>query len=325
MRAQVVHELGGAEQLAFEEVDDPTAASGEVLIGVEAIGLNFPDLLMIKGIYQYRPELPFVPGAEASGTVLEIGEGVDHVAVGDRVIGSNVTGAMAEQFVAPATNVFRLPHAVSMQHGACLAMAYGTSYHALVDRAHLQAGETLLITGASGGVGSAAIQIGKALDARVIAAVGSEEKVAVARALGADETINYSTESLKDRTKELTGGEGADVIYDPVGGDTFLECLRCINWKGRILVVGFASGDIPKAPMNLPLLKGCSIVGVFWGAFAGREAEKNAANFAQVFEWAVDGTISPHISATYSLADAPDALTALATRTATGKVVLTVP
>ena len=325
MLAQVVHELGGVDQLRYEETQDLAPEAGQVLMGVEAVGLNFPDLLTIQGLYQYRPDLPFVPGAEAAGTVLALGDGVSHVGVGDRVIGSNLHGAMAEQFLVPANNVFHLPDDVTMEHGAAISMAYGTSYHALVDRALLKADETLMITGASGGVGSAAIQIGRALGARVIAGVGSEEKAEVARSLGADETINYTTESLKDRAKELTGGAGADVIYDAVGGDVFLECLRCINWEGRILVVGFASGDIPKAPMNLPLLKGCSIVGVFWGAFASRSPDQNRANFAQLFEWASAGTIAPHISATYPLAAAAEALTVLATRTATGKVLLTVP
>ena len=221
--------------------------------------------------------------------------------------------------------MFRLPDGVDATTGAGIAMTYGTSYHALVDRADLQRGETLMITGAAGGVGSAAIQIGKAMGARVIAAVGTDEKAEVVRSLGADEAIVYSRESLKDRTKELTSGAGADVIYDAVGGDTFLECLRCINWGGRILVVGFASGDIPQAPMNLPLLKGCSIVGVFWGSFAGREPERNRANFARIFEWIADGVLEPHISATYPLAEAPAALASLAARQATGKVVLTVP
>lgn len=325
MKANVIHELGGIDALRYEDVDEPQAGKGEVLIAVEAVGLNFPDLLMIAGQYQFRPELPFVPGTEAAGTVVAVGDGVEHVGVGDRVIGSHLTGAMAERFVAPATNVFALPETVPMEAGAGIAMTYGTSYHALVDRARLQDGETLMITGASGGVGSAAIQIGKALGARVIAAVGSDDKAEVARNLGADETIVYSRESLKDRTKELTGGAGADVIYDAVGGDTFLECLRCINWGGRILVVGFASGDIPSAPMNLPLLKGCSIVGVFWGSFAAREPERNRANFEHLFAWASEGVIEPHISATFPLEDARSALHLLATRQATGKVVLTVP
>ena len=232
MKAQVVYEFGGIEGLRYEEIDPPVPGSGEVLIGVEAVGLNFPDLLMIGGLYQFRPRLPFVAGAEAAGRVLAVGEGVDHVATGDRVMGFNLLqGAMAEQFAVPADKVFALPGGITMEQGACMALTYGTGYHALIDRAHLASGETLLITGASGGVGSAGIQIGKALGARVIAAVGSEAKAEVAAGLGADETINYTVESLKDRTKELTDGVGADVIYDPVGGDTFLECLRCINWE----------------------------------------------------------------------------------------------
>ena len=210
-----------------------------------------------------------------------------------------------------------------MEQGACISLTYGTGYHALVDRAHLAPGETLLITGATGGVGSAGIQIGKALGARVIAAVSSEAKAEVARELGADETINYSIESLKNRAKELTDGRGADVIYDPVGGDTFLECLRCINWEGRLLVVGFTSGRIPKAPMNLPLLKGCSIVGVFWGAFADRNPDRNRANFTRLLEWTANGTIEPRISARYPLESAVEALSTIAARQATGKVILT--
>ena len=323
MKAHVVHEFGRIEGLSYEEIDPPVPGPGEVLVGVEAVGLNFPDLLMIKGLYQHRPRLPFVAGAEAAGKVLAVGEGVGHVAEGDRVMGFNLLqGAMAEQFAVAADKVFALPDGVTMEQGACMALTYGTGYHALVDRARLSPGETLLITGASGGVGSAGIQIGKALGARVVAAVSSEPKAEAATQLGADETINYTVESLKDRTKELTGGVGADVIYDPVGGDTFLECLRCINWEGRILVVGFTSGRIPKAPMNLPLLKGCSIVGVFWGAFADRNPEGNRANFARLLDWTAAGIIEPRISARFPLESAVEALSAIAARQVIGKVVL---
>ena len=323
MRAHLVYEFGGIGGLRYEEVEAPVPGTGEVLIGVQAVGLNFPDILMIGGLYQHRPRLPYVPGAEAAGQVLAVGEGVTHVEEGDRVIGFNLlSGAMAEQFVVAADQVFTLPDAVTMEQGACMALTYGTGYHALVDRARLAPGENLLITGASGGVGSAGIQIGKALGARVIAAVSSEAKAEVARGLGADETVNYTVESLKERTKELTGSVGADVIYDPVGGDTFLECLRCINWEGRILVVGFTSGRIPKAPMNLPLLKGCSIVGVFWGAFADRYPDRNRANFGRLLEWAADGTIEPRISARFPFESAVEALSTIAARKATGKVVL---
>lgn len=324
MKGNMVYEFGPIEGLRYEDIDPPVPGPGDVLIGVEAVGLNFPDILMIRGLYQDRPPLPFVPGAEAAGRVLAVGDDVTHVDVGDRVMGFNLLrGAMAEQFPVAAGKVFPLPDAVTMEQGACISLAYGTGYHALVDRAQLAPGETLLITGATGGVGSAGIQIGKALGARVIAAVSSDAKAEVARELGAHETINYTVESLKNRTKELTDGRGADVIYDPVGGDTFLECLRCINWEGRILVTGFTSGRIPKAPMNLPLLKGCSIVGVFWGLFVDRSPDRNRANFTHLLNWAADGTIEPRVSARFPLESAVEALSIIAARKVTGKVVLT--
>ena len=324
MKAQMVHEFGPITGLRYEDIDPPLPGRQEVIIGVEAVGLNFPDILMIGGLYQERPQLPFVPGAEAAGRVIAIGEDVTHVGIGDRVIGFNLLrGAMAEQFPVPGEKVYALPDEVSMEQGACISVTYGTGYHALVDRAHLARGETLLVTGATGGVGSAAIQIGKALGARVIAATGSDAKAGAARELGADETINYTVESLKERTKELTGGLGADVIIDSVGGDTFLECLRCINWEGRILVVGFASGAIPKAPMNLPLLKGCSIVGVFWGTFADRSPEQNRANFNRLLDWTAAGIIAPRISARFPLESSVEALSTIAARRVIGKVVLT--
>jgi NADPH2:quinone reductase len=325
MRAQVVHELNGIESLRWEEVDDPQPAAAEVEIGVRAAALNFPDLLIVQGLYQMRPELPFSPGAEAAGDVLSVGDGVTAFSPGDRVIGYSSHGAMAERFVVPAHQVFALPDELSYEKGAALAMTYGTSYHALFDRAHLRSGETLLVTGATGGVGSAAIQLGKAAGARVIGAVGSQAKADAARRFGADDVALYGEgHSLKEQIKDLTGGNGADVIYDAVGGDVFLETLRCVAWEGRILVVGFTSGTIPQAPMNLPLLKGCSIVGVFWGDFARRDPTANAANFAQVFEMAVDGRIDPIISETFPLERAPEALGLLASRKAIGKVVLTV-
>ncbi len=324
MKAQVVHEFGAIGGLRYENIESPVPGRGEVVIGVEAVGLNFPDILMIGGLYQDRPRLPFVAGAEAAGRVLAIGREVTEVSVGDRVIGYNLlSGAMAERFAVSEERVFVLPEEVTMEQGACVALTYGTGYHALVDRARLKPGETLLITGATGGVGSAGIQIGKALGARVIAAVSSDDKAEAARELGADETINYTVESLKKRTKQLTEGQGADVIYDPVGGDTFLECLRCINWEGRILVAGFTSGRIPKAPMNLPLLKGCSIVGVFWGAFAERSPQRNRANFDRLLRWATEGTIAPRISARFPLESAVDALSTIADRSVVGKVILT--
>ena len=326
MKAHMIYEFGPIEGLRYEDVDPPAPGPGEVLIGVEAVGLNFPDILMIGGLYQDRPPLPFVAGAEAAGRVLAVGPEVIHVSAGDRVMGFNLlNGAMAEQFVVAADKVYVLPDEVTMEQGACMALTYGTGYHALVDRGRLGPGENLLITGAAGGVGSAAIQIGKALGARVIAAVSSDAKAEVATELGADETINYSVESLKERTKKLTGGVGADVIYDPVGGDTFLECLRCVNWEGRILVVGFTSGRIPKAPMNLPLLKGCSIVGVFWGDYADRDPAGNRANFTRLLDWAAEGIIQPRISARFPLESAIEALSTIAERKVTGNVILTNP
>ena len=324
MRAQLVRSLGGIESLEFAEVDPPECPPGFVRIAVEAVGLNFPDLLIIQGLYQFKPELPFIPGAEAAGIITEVGEGVTAVAPGDRVMGLHVAGAMAEEFVAPEHNVFAIPDGLSAQKAAGMSMTYGTSYHALVDRADVQPGEVVLVTGASGGVGSAAVQIAKALGASVIAGVSNDEKGTVAIRMGADHVVNYSEGSLKEQVKELTDGRGADVIYDPVGGDTFLETLRCVNWNGRILVIGFASGTIPEAPMNLPLLKGCSIVGVFWGDFARREPQRNRRNFRQLAAWAAEGTVEPHVSAIFPLQRAGDALATLASRTATGKVVLTV-
>ncbi len=325
MKAQVVHEFGPLQNLAYQDFEEPVAQAGQVLIGVEAAGLNFPDLLMIEGKYQHRPDLPFVPGAEAAGRALAVGEGVTGVEVGDRVIGSGLHGTMAEKFAAPASNVFRLPEGASMAAGACLSMTYGTGYHALADRARLQAGETLLVTGAAGGTGSAAVQLGKTMGARVIAAVGSEAKAEAARAAGADETVDYSRESLKGRVKEMTDGRGADVIFEVVGGDVFLECLRCVNWEGRILVVGFTSGEIAAAPTNLPLLKGCSVVGVFWGAFTSRAPQRNRANFGQLLDWLAAGKINPVVSSVYPLAEARQALAAFADRSAVGKIALTVP
>ena len=323
MKAQVVHELGGIDTLRFEDIAEPQVREGQIRIGVSAAGVNFPDLLIIQGLYQFRPELPFVPGAEAAGVVLEVGAGVDSFAPGDRVAAFSTNGAMAEQFVVARDNAIGIGN-LAFDVAATLPMAYGTSYHALVDRAKLQPGETLLVTGATGGVGSAAIQIGKALGARVIAALGSSEKEAIAAAMGADATINYGRESIKERVKDLTDGSGADVVYDPVGGNVFLETLRCVAWEGRVLVVGFASGTVPAAPMNLPLLKGSSIVGVFWGDFVRRFPQRNQENFDQLVEWVDSGAVVPHISMRLPLKSAAQALRAIADRSIAGKAILTV-
>ena len=323
MRAVLCKQFGPVEDLVVEEVPDPTPGPGQVVVDVAGCGVNFPDVLIIQDKYQFKPELPFSPGGEIAGTVSAVGEGVEDLAVGDAVLATLGWGGMAERVAVPATSAIPLPAGVDLVQASGFLLAHGTSHHALVDRAHLQAGETLLVLGAAGGVGLAAVEIGALLGARVIAAASSEEKLELCRAKGAAETINYSTEDLRARIKELTDGTGVDVCYDPVGGDLSEPALRSMAWDGRFLVVGFAAGDIPKVPLNLPLLKGCSIVGVFWGAFTGKEPERNAANVAELLGWLAEGKLDPHVSATYPLDQAVRAINDLAERRATGKVVVT--
>jgi NADPH2:quinone reductase len=323
MRAVLCKAHGPPESLVTEDVEAPKPREGEVRIGVRACGVNFPDTLIIQGKYQFRPDLPFSPGGEISGEILELGAGVQGLAVGDRVLAVTGWGGFAEEVVTQAKRVLPMPADMDDVSGAGFAMAYGTSYHALVQRGELRKGETLLVIGASGGVGLAAVELGKVLGARVIAAGGSLEKLAAARELGADDLVSYDEGSLKDQVKELTGGRGADVIYDAVGGDAFDQAIRCINWKGRLLVVGFASGRIPQLPANLVLLKGCQVVGVFWGAFREREPESNAENFRRLFLLHAEGKIHPRVSATYPLERAAEALRAVLDRKVVGKVVLT--
>lgn len=322
MKAVVCTEYGPASALEHKDVDPPKLGKGDVRIAVHAAGVNFPDTLIIEGKYQFKPEPPFSPGGEVAGVVAEVGEGVTHLKPGDHVAALVLHGGYAEQVVAPAAMVMPIPKAVPLDVAAAFSMTYGTSYHALKQRAAIQPGETLLVLGAAGGVGLAAVQIGKAMGARVIAAAGNDDKLALCREHGADEVINYSNEDLKERTKALTGGNGADVIYDPVGGDFFKPALSSIAWNGRYLVVGFAAGDIPQVGINRLLLKGAALVGVFWGVFAQREAALNRQNFMELFELMQQGKIAPHISARYPLADAPKALQALLAREVTGKVVL---
>ncbi|AFZ66790.1 NADPH:quinone oxidoreductase family protein [Deinococcus peraridilitoris] len=322
MKAVVVDRFGPLEQLRVAELPDPTPGPGEVVLDVHAAGVNYPDALMVQGQYQIKPPLPFTPGAEAAGIVSAVGEGVRHLKVGDHAATFTGTGAFAEKLLAPAAQVTPLPPGFSFDIAASLTLAYGTSYHALVNRAQLQAGETLLVLGAAGGVGLAAVMIGKALGARVIAAASSEEKLALTRQHGADETINYASEDLRARLKELTGGQGPNVVYDPVGGDYTEAAFRSVAWGGRYLVVGFANGEIPRLPLNLPLLKGASLVGVFWGEFARRDPRANVANLTQLARWVGDGTIRPVISERYTLEQAPEALRALLERRVTGKVTL---
>ncbi len=322
MKAVVCKAWGLPETLVVEDLPERTAATGEVLIDVMAAGVNFPDVLVIQHKYQFKPELPFTPGNELAGVVRAVGEGVSHLKVGDRVFAYVAHGAFAQQASVPANTVMKMSDELDFDTAAALTLTYGTSHHAVVDRAQLKAGETMLVLGAAGGVGLAAIEIGKAIGAKVIAAASTDEKLAICRQHGADECINYSTEDLREGIKRLTGGKGPDVVYDPVGGSYTEPAFRSIAWRGRYLVIGFANGEIPKLPLNLPLLKGASVVGVFWGDFARREPAHHVAAMEELMQWHREGRIRPHISATYALADTPNALNDMAPRKVTGKIVI---
>ena len=322
MKAVLCKAFGPPESLVIEDVESPKPGKGEVVISVNACGLNFPDTLIIEGKYQFKPEMPFSPGSEVSGVIKEIGEGVNHLKVGDHVMAGTSWGGFAEEVKSMASNVFPMPKGMDFIVGASSMMIYGTSYHALVDRAKLKPGETLMVLGAAGGVGTAAVQIGKELGATVIAAASSDEKLEYCKSIGADLTINYSKEDLKIKAKELTNGKGVDVIYDPVGDKYTEPALRSIAWKGRYLVVGFAAGDIPKIPLNLPLLKGCEIVGVFWGGFFRLEPEANARNFQTIVKWLGEGKLVPHIHRQYPLEKVVEAMNELKSKKIMGKVVL---
>jgi NADPH2:quinone reductase len=323
MKAIVCEKHGPPETLVLKDVDPPEIGPGKVRVAVHACGVNFPDTLIIENKYQFKPELPFSPGGEVAGEVTEIGEGVTDVKVGDRVIAMTGWGGFAEEVVSPAAALIPMADGMDYVTAAGFTMTYGTSLYALKQRGQLKKGETLLVLGAAGGVGLAAVELGAVMGARVIAAASTDEKLEVCKEHGASETINYSHESIKEKTKELTGGAGADVIYDAVGGDAFDQAIRCINWKGRLLVIGFASGRIPELPVNLALLKGCQVVGVFWGAFTGREPEENARNTAELAKLYAEGKLKPHVSATYPLEKASDALYGLINREAKGKIILT--
>jgi len=322
MKAVMCKVYGMPDTLVIEELESLRAGKGQVVITVKACGVNFPDTLIIQGKYQFKPPMPFSPGSEIAGIVREVGEGVTNVKQGDRVIAFTTYGGFAQEVLVDAPRLIPMPPGVDFPVAASFVLTYGTSYHALKNRAQLQAGETLLVLGAAGGVGLAAVEIGKQLGARVIAAASSDEKLETCRKLGADDTINYAAEDMRERIKQLTDGKGADVIYDPVGGDYSEPALRSIAWKGRFLVVGFAAGDIPRIPLNLTLLKGCSIVGVFWGAFTEREPQHNAQNLQELLTWLSLGELHPYISATYPLERAPDALNDMMNRKVQGKVVL---
>ncbi|MDP3796210.1 MAG: NADPH:quinone oxidoreductase family protein [Polaromonas sp.] len=322
MQAWLCENPTGVDALTWKELPTPQPKEGEVLIEIKAASLNFPDLLIVQNKYQIKPPLPFVPGSEYAGVVQAVGEGVRHLQVGQNVACLSGTGGFGTHTIAPAALCMPLPAGFSHVDAAAFIMIYATSWHALMDRAQLKAGETVLVLGAAGGVGTAAIQIAKAAGARVIAAASTDEKCAFCSALGADATINYTSKNLRDEIKTLTSGNGPDVIYDPVGGDFAEPAFRSIAWRGRYLVVGFASGPIPSLPLNLALLKGASIVGVFWGDFARREPKANAAMMAELARWYTEGKIKPAIDRTMPMAELKAAYARMGSREVKGKLVM---
>jgi NADPH2:quinone reductase len=322
MKAILCRQPGGPDDLTLVDIPDPVAGPGEAVVKIEAAGLNFFDTLIIAGKYQTKPAFPFSPAAEFAGVVESTGAGAERVQAGDRVMGYAGYGCARERIAVKAESLVGIPDDLDFDRAAGLSITYGTTMHALKDRGKLQAGETLAVLGAAGGVGLAAVEIGKAMGARVIGCASSDEKCAFARQRGADETVNYTTTDLRDALKELTGGQGADVIYDPVGGEYAESALRATAWKGRYLVVGFAAGEIPRLPLNLVLLKGCDVVGVFWGAFTEREPAAQAANMAQIVDWCAEGKLSSHVHAIYPLADTAQALKDIAARRIMGKAIL---
>lgn len=329
MRAVLSKAAGGPDSLVVEEVMDPTPKAGEVVIEVKAIGINYPDTLIIEDKYQFRPERPFSPGAEVAGVVDAVGEGVKGVFKGDRVIAVPGWGGLVERLAVPASSLIPMPDGMSFEEAAALTMTYGTSYYALKDRAKLQSGETLLVLGAAGGVGAAAVELGKAMGARVVAAASTNDKVEFALELGADNGLIYPSgpmdkaaqKALSGELKLATGRDGADVVYDAVGGDYAEPALRAMDWNGRYLVVGFPAG-IPSLPLNLTLLKSVSVIGVFWGAAVARDPAAHAANMAELMQLWTDGKIKPRVSRTYPLEEAHEAIKALGDRTAMGKIVV---
>jgi len=324
MKAVLCKAYGPPDSLVIEDVPSPVPGPGEVVVSVKTASVNFPDVLIIQNKYQLKPPLPFSPGSELAGIVKSVGDGVTRWKPGDPVMAITGYGAFAEEVNVDVTRLLPIPTGMDFVSAAAFGLTYATSEHALCDRGELKAGETLLVLGASGGVGIAAIEIGKVLGARVIACASTDDKLAVCREHGADETINYATEDLRERIKAITGGKGANVVYDPVGGTYTELALRSIAWRGRLLVVGFAAGDIPKIPLNLTLLKGCAIVGVFWGEFTRREPQRFLAAMDKLGRWFAEGKLKPHVSKTLPLERAADALELMAGRNVKGKVVLTV-
>ena len=324
MKAMLCREYGPPESLVLAEHELPALGPKDVRVRVHSAGVNFPDLLIIQGKYQFKPPFPFAPGSEVAGEVIAVGDQVAKFTPGDRIIARTGNGGFAEETQAEESKCMALPDAIGYDVGSSISLTYGTTAHALIQRGELKAGEWLLVHGASGGVGLSAVEMGKAMGAKVIGTGGSDEKLKAVLDHGADHVINYSDGPFKEQVKELTGGSGADVIYDPVGGDCFDQSLRCINWNGRLLVIGFTSGRIPEAPANLALLKGCAIVGVFWGRFTEIEPETNEKNMGLVFDMLREAKIKPHISHTFSLEETPKALNALINRQVVGKAVIKV-
>lgn len=322
MNALLCTRFGPPELLELRDVPSPQAGPGDVVVSVRAASVNFPDVLIIENKYQFKPPLPFSPGSELAGVVKEVGAGVTRVKPGDRVMAFTIYGAFAEEVKLDADRVLPIPEGMEFETAAALLLTYGTMDHGLRDRAALAAGETVLVLGASGGIGIAAIEIAKAMGAQVMACASSDDKLAVCRAHGADHLINYAADDLRARIREVTAGRGADVIVDPVGGPYTEPALRSIAWRGRLLVIGFAAGEIPRIPLNLPLLKGCAIVGVFWGDFLRREPAAFAESVEQLGRWWRAGSLKPHVSARFPLARAADAISLMAARKAIGKVVV---
>jgi len=325
MHAWLCENPVGVEALQWKELPTPVPKSGEVLIAIKAASLNFPDLLTVQNKYQFKPPLPFVPGSEYAGVVEAVGEGVKHLKVGDPVAAIGSSGGFGTHACVAAAGVMPLPPGFAFDDASAFVMTYATTHHALIDRAQLKAGETLLVLGAAGGVGTAAIQIGKVLGARVIAAASSDAKCDFCKSLGADATINYTAGNIRDELKKLTDGKGPDVVYDPVGGDVAEPVFRSIAWRGRYLVVGFAQGSIPALPLNLALLKGAAIVGVFWGDFARREPKANAANLAELARWYAEGKIKPAIDQKLPMRELPAAYARMDSRKVLGKLVMVNP
>ncbi len=324
MKAVLCKSFGAPALLTVEDVASPPVKPGEVKIRARACGVNFPDVLMIQGLYQLKPPFPFSPGLEVAGDIIEVGAGVHAERLGERVMATMIFGGFAEEVVVPQSSALPMPANMPYETGAGFPLVYGTAHVGLAHRARLQAGETLLVLGAAGGVGLAGVEIGKRMGARVIAAASSAEKLALARDRGADDIINYSAEDLRERLKSLTEDRGADVIFDPVGGDIFDQAFRHIAWEGRYLAIGFASGRIPSLPVNIALLKNASLLGLFWGAYFAQDPDVIKRSFEQLLAWYIEGRLRPHIQRSYALEDAPQALEALINRRVMGKLVLTV-